>query len=355
VVVSKKGVDGTFATVRAPMKSDLVSAVEAAYALEQDHQRWLDGLVDRVRPVLDRGLGIFGLVVDLTGGTPADAKVLAVASSASERVLEAGMMVMREVTGDDSLGRRFQFAHLVGRLSHTLGPAFGGGNSLRRKLSAFGIADSVYLRAGEVQGALCVLSGPVPTRETQPRHRVRSLEHLTAHVASGLRLRMRASLGAEEPEAILDPGGRVHDASEAAKSPGARMALRRAALAAERARGPLRRRNADEAVALWRPLVEGRWTLVDRFESDGRRFLIARRNTFEVSARWPLTDRERQVAVLAAQGHSNKLIAYELGIGRSTVSTHLLRATAKLGVRSRVELVQALAGPSAVAHDAGNQ
>jgi len=55
-----------------------------------------------------------------------------------------------------------------------------------------------------------------------------------------------------------------------------------------------------------------------------------------------LSERERQAVSLAALGQSNKLIAYELGVSLSTVSAYLARAAAKLGVSTRVGLVQAL-------------
>jgi DNA-binding NarL/FixJ family response regulator len=57
-----------------------------------------------------------------------------------------------------------------------------------------------------------------------------------------------------------------------------------------------------------------------------------------------LTDRERTVAHLAALGKSNKLIAYELGLGESTVATHLSTAIRKLGATSRIDLVRLLQG-----------
>jgi DNA-binding NarL/FixJ family response regulator len=53
-----------------------------------------------------------------------------------------------------------------------------------------------------------------------------------------------------------------------------------------------------------------------------------------------LSDRERQAASLAARGHGNKHIAFELGIALSTVSKYLERAAAKLGAQSRVGLIQ---------------
>jgi DNA-binding CsgD family transcriptional regulator len=53
-----------------------------------------------------------------------------------------------------------------------------------------------------------------------------------------------------------------------------------------------------------------------------------------------LTRRERTVAELAAKGLSAQEIAGRLGIGERTTETHIAHAYAKLGVRSRLELVR---------------
>ncbi|QYO68878.1 LuxR C-terminal-related transcriptional regulator [Leptolyngbya sp. 7M] len=52
-----------------------------------------------------------------------------------------------------------------------------------------------------------------------------------------------------------------------------------------------------------------------------------------------LTGREFQIVQLIAQGHSNKQVAHELKISEWTVSTHLRRVFAKLGVDSRAAMV----------------
>lgn len=57
-----------------------------------------------------------------------------------------------------------------------------------------------------------------------------------------------------------------------------------------------------------------------------------------------LTGREREIAERAAIGLSAREIAEQLSISARTVETHLLRAYRKLGVRSRAELRDALAG-----------
>ena len=52
-----------------------------------------------------------------------------------------------------------------------------------------------------------------------------------------------------------------------------------------------------------------------------------------------LTERELQIATLVAMGRLNKQIADKLHISEWTVSTHLRRIFAKLGVRSRAAMV----------------
>jgi DNA-binding NarL/FixJ family response regulator len=51
-----------------------------------------------------------------------------------------------------------------------------------------------------------------------------------------------------------------------------------------------------------------------------------------------LTPAEAKVAILAARGSPNALIAQELVVSCRTVETHLQRTYAKLGIRSRTQL-----------------
>ena len=47
--------------------------------------------------------------------------------------------------------------------------------------------------------------------------------------------------------------------------------------------------DPDGAVARWRGLASGTWSLVDKVESDGRRFIVARSvNKARDAARWPI-------------------------------------------------------------------
>jgi DNA-binding CsgD family transcriptional regulator len=56
----------------------------------------------------------------------------------------------------------------------------------------------------------------------------------------------------------------------------------------------------------------------------------------------PLSDAERRVVYLIAEGHTDKSAAKDLGISVNTVGSHIRAAYAKLGVRSRVQLTNAL-------------
>jgi DNA-binding CsgD family transcriptional regulator len=85
-------------------------------------------------------------------------------------------------------------------------------------------------------------------------------------------------------------------------------------------------------------LIRGRWSLVDRFDSDRRRFVVAVRNDLHFPDPRGLSMRERQVAGYAGLGRSAKETAYLLGASAASVENSLRRAQAKLRLYSRAEL-----------------
>jgi DNA-binding CsgD family transcriptional regulator len=80
-----------------------------------------------------------------------------------------------------------------------------------------------------------------------------------------------------------------------------------------------------------------------RFEIDGQRCAIVAAGPEGGELRGSpvdlLTEREMQIATLVALGRPNKQIADRLRISEWTVSTHLRRIFAKLGVESRAAMV----------------
>jgi DNA-binding CsgD family transcriptional regulator len=128
---------------------------------------------------------------------------------------------------------------------------------------------------------------------------------------------------------------------ERAATPAQLASLGEQTRAIDRARGRMRRADPDEALAIWKGLVDGEWSLVDHIDSDGKRYVFAKRNAPEVRPWSDLTPSERQVLAYAAEGQPHKVIAYELGMTVPTVSTRLRTAARKVGAASRIELVSA--------------
>lgn len=172
--------------------------------------------------------------------------------------------------------------------------------------------------------------GHVGSRAVHTWHR------LAAHISAGNRLRGLLESALEtnpDPthcaEAVLASSGKMEHAQGPARHRSAREALRDALVRIHAARSG--RHDAGRSVSLWRGLVAGRWSLVEHFERDGRRYYLAHKNDPELAPDRTLTPREKQVLAYAELGYSNKLIAYSLGLSSSTVSTQLAKARRKIG------------------------
>jgi DNA-binding CsgD family transcriptional regulator len=206
-------------------------------------------------------------------------------------------------------------------------------------LAPLGIVDFMSVAATEPTGIGCLVGAPLPEVTGVKRGEATAWSRVAAHMAAGMRLRRaRRTTKPEDADAVLTPGGRIEHAGES--SDATLDALKDAAKAMARARGSSRHADPPGAVEAWKALVSGRWTLLDHFDHDGKRYIVAVRNDPQVPTVGELSPREAQVVAYAAQGHSNKPIAYELGIAPSTVAMHLSTAGAKLGAKSRVELIR---------------
>lgn len=220
-------------------------------------------------------------------------------------------------------------------LRNLTGPAFGQCVAELPGLTA--AQDMAGLRCLCISGFGCIITGTAPGPVPLERSATHRMDRVAAHIAAGLRLRRAIGLP-NDGEAVLGMDGRVHHATGAATDGDARERLRSAVRALDRARGPLRRRDELEALNLWQGLVSGKWTLVDRFESDGKHYVIAHRNEDRLAPALGLAPLDQQVAAHAATGQANKLIAYQLGLNPATVSTILNRVCKKLRLESKTQL-----------------
>ena len=95
------------------------------------------------------------------------------------------------------------------------------------------------------------------------------------------------------------------------------------------------RATLESALAVFEELGAALWAERARAE-------IARLGGRRARDRDELTETERRIAELAADGRSNREIAGELFVSERTVEANLTRAYRKLGVRSRTELARRL-------------
>lgn len=337
------------------MKVDCIRIIEAGYAPAASEEAWLASVLEPFEP-LARGMGLTARFFDF--GTEQTEVGNPVFRGPVPTELQAGLTGMYS----------FLALHHAGGLRAMLSPnpsvvcwaskrGADLGEEVRPQARGFlkgtGLLDQIGILAADPVGRTLLINVPYAEVVTIPSQTIRQITRATAHLCSAIRLRSRADPSRStasmsdlprDVEAVLDPSGRIHHAAGAAGGKQARSSLTEAVRRVERARGRLRRTDPEEALATWLALFEGRWSVVEQTESDGRRFLLARRN--EPGTRDPkaLTQGERDVIACVARGHSNKYIAYLLGVAVSTVSSRLECALRKLSLSSRREAIQVLAG-----------
>ncbi len=342
-----------------PVSSIVIDLVEFVYDLDVEKGHWVPSLLEIGLPLLDHGYGVVGTTYKRPpeGGIPFPTKFYQLAGppDLTERVLRLSTLANEEVL------REINRSGVVTTLSETVARFPGGVAPLeefQRQLA--GAKDILALTAVDPNGVGMSLTVPLP-EVTKLSGRDREFWQMVgAHLVSGFRLRQGLDAEREAPEessslprhaeAVLDPKKfEVTDAVGRARDEGASDFLREAAIRIDRARGRLRKNDPTQALELWKGLVEGRWSLVDWFDSDGRRYMLAHLNPPRLKDPRGLTERESQVCAYVALGESNKLISYRLGIGQPAVSSNLRSAMRKLGVRTRPHLVERLRGFESVA------
>lgn len=164
---------------------------------------------------------------------------------------------------------------------------------------------------------------------------------IAIHLGAAMRLVGR-EMHPEAPDVdvVIDGGGRIAAAASNCGEPETIEQLRASIRDRDRARSRRGRADGIGAVELWTGILEGRWSLVDYFDSDGRRFILVRRNAPHFPTPQALSKLRRQVVFYAGLGFSLKEIAYSVGLPLSTIATHLRVALDHLDFANRAELVR---------------
>lgn len=331
------------------MKVDSIRIIEAAYAAVPSEESWLSGIGEHFLPFTP-GLGVLVTAWDLQARAPTLRRAITVGMRDELATLFRGIYGTIARDRADLLSVLLAphpsvacWMMAVGQ-RYRLFPEEEAGR-MREALGRIGCQDSLGVLSRERSGATVLVSIPFARAAPVPSRTLGQLSRVTAHVCSAIRLRTRAS--GEDVEAWLAPSGKLLDARGSARDREARESLGVAVRKVERARGHLRRTSPEEALDLWQALFEGRWSIVEQVESDGKRMVLARRNEPGVSDPRSLTPGERDVLAYVALGHSNKYVAYLLGVTAGAVSSRLASALRKLGVCSRREAIALLGGSPA--------
>lgn len=318
-----------------------IDVVEAAYDLEADDRTWLAKLATCVRPLIDGGHGVLAYRFDISRPPTewyADAAALDFATDDIPLIASLQSAVPDHTAlihaGFDGLMAIRELGYMAGlgdiRETAVVGPYF----------RHTGCEDFAALQTVEPGGRGIVICAGQSAVRTFDRRTRRLWTRVIAHIAAGRRL--RGALGEQRDEVVLKPSGKVEHAEGEGTAKSSREALRDAVGRVEKSRGKQRKTDPEGATEAWTAMVSGRWSLVDRYERGGRRYIVARRNEHALPDPRALTPRERAIVHLAALGKPNKLIGYELGLSESTVGSHLSQAMRKLGASSRVELIRLL-------------
>ncbi|MBL8952855.1 MAG: helix-turn-helix transcriptional regulator [Myxococcaceae bacterium] len=322
------------------MKASILDCLAAAYRFDLDGAAYVQNLAETAAPLLDRGLGVMSYTYDANDPTKPVIDHFAVSKRFNPEWLPPFYAAV-EASGAD----RGSPEHPTGfaswsHLTVGLASAVPG---MRDVLPAFrhigGSRDALAMNALDASGKGLWLGAPLPRVGTLSPERYELFSRFAAHLTAAFRMRREAVAQKPAAAAVLSPSGQLLDAGKDDAAAESRDDLRRATLAFDQARSKLRR-DDELATRRWRPLVTSRWSLIDDFDTDGKRFVVAVENA--PPTRGPqreLSQREHQVMTQAHLGHSNKVIAYELGLSHSTVRVLMHRAMHKLDTSSRREAV----------------
>ncbi len=326
-----------------PNAQDMMKILTAVYDVGRTKESWLTGVLRAVSSTLDPGAGVGGLLYDISGDNQLNAEVME-GVGIPDGWREVGLAMHRDPRWIPRIVAGYR-SMLCATLAEAV-PDPQVRETLRGDHYArHGVGEQIYINGADCSGKGCVLflfaRGSIilsePLRDL--------LSRLATHLSTAYRLQRRLATTDETTfgriHAVLTPNGLVDHADAATSSSEARKSLRLAVLQRESARNSVAV-NAERVVRSLKGLVDARWTLVDHYESGGKRYVVARENAPQPLGPSRLSQRERQVVALAVLGRSDKLIAYELGLAYSTVRVLMARASAKVGARTRPELISRL-------------
>lgn len=320
---------------------DLLGSV---YDLELSEQEWVTQLTRGIGKFIDGGNGTLGCIFRM--GRQVEMPVLKAIEADDE--VPAFIQYLRAT--EQASGGKALDADRFGSLF-----AASGMGTLSANRSAE-MAYQVFRQEFEVDGVLDAAGLIIPHAESRSfifftsrqkelgavseRARPRWIE-LQNHIAAvyDLRHHLRRDAFQETDAVWFNTRGKCVESGPVV-SDSIRDRLREAVQLRENARLGNTASKRVDLQTYWSNVLSGNWAIVDRFDSDGRRHIIALPVSKAGDNVRGLSDRERQIMDLLGDGLANKVIAYELGISTPAVASHLSHIYGKIGIRDRGAMVQ---------------
>lgn len=308
------------------------TVLEAAYDIGDATDVWLRRLLRAMAADLDGGFGLYALALDMTsnGQRFLAPPVFHRLSTDVRRVAPALAHSAPPVVAQHFRTHMVEF----GSVSQLFGPAAIAPIQAR----SLPFVDSVGLSVQDGEGAGLQIISLMPDVVRVHGHSRSAWRKLGLHLGIAWRLRRRLEFGGE-PEALIE-GNKLVDARGEAKTRTAREALVEATQRIERARTSARANGSAHVLELWQGLVSGRWSLVDKWERDGRRYVAAYENGATVGKVQGFAAWEVRILEMHLLRATTDEIGFALGISRSTVERVLSNAARRIGLRNRTELAR---------------
>ena len=306
-------------------RNALLGVVESAYAAAASREEWAFAVTDALATFYPHHTPPF--ILWSVAQTEGVHDIRHIAGRGASPAMLATVRAMQAAASPDMVRRLWRDHSGVGTVSESLSARERQDSWTQMMSHGHHANDSIGLYFNGAHGHVVTVNIPLAKPRILDRSERGRLLRLVAHFSLSERL---LSKKVAPPRAVLGPDGGILHAEEDATSRGARASLRAQVLRIERARVT---RDQDDALDLWRGMADGRWSVVDEFDTDGKRFFVARENLRAAAAPRALTEREKQMLALLAEGKNNKLIGYELGLSPSRVSTGV-RAIQESSVRS---------------------
>ena len=319
-------------------QADGISIIEAGYNLEGNDSQWLKRVLDQAAPLLGRDTNPLGWTFHCTPTT----FNLGSFSEGTPKALTHLARMSHTLATEKSLDLTYRTGTVIATASELVFPRLPDMHKMFKNLLKSRMRDLLVINCQTGVGSGASIGVLLKETSKATDQEKRRWPQIAAHLGAAMRLRnIAAALSLENStiEAVLESDEDVYDARGPAKDRDARATLRTIVRRIEHSRTREGREDVDEALANWEGLVSGRWSLVDYFDSDQRRFIVAIKNDPAYPDPRGLTPRERQVAEYVGLGRSSKEIAYTLGLSESAITNCTARVQDKLGMASRTELV----------------